>query len=115
MIDAGPSLKAADGLRGSAVSAYLSQTGWRTRPSRVDGISIFSRELPGLDEPVEFILPVTGDFDEEHRRIADALRTLEGVEKRSLFVIADDIRKLSSNAEPTSRNPQRSPGFAEDD
>ena len=114
MIDAGPSLRAAEGLKGTAVATYVSTRGWDGRPSRVDGISIFSKVLPGLDVPVEFILPLIPGFDDEQRRIADALRTLQGVERRPLELIADDIRKMSGKA-GESRPAYRAPGFAEDE
>jgi len=92
MIDALPSLKAAEGLSGSEVAAYLLRKGWAASPSRVKGFSIFSKDVDGADEPIEIILPVTRGFDEECRRIADALRTIGGVEGRPVSVVAHEIR-----------------------
>src|ERR1043166_2736746 len=75
--------------------AYLIAHGWTARPSRVDGISIVSKKIRGADRPAEFILPVKPGFDDEHRRIADALRTIAAVEGRSVARVADDIRQAS--------------------
>src|SRR5947209_1555875 len=58
MIDAGPSLEAAKGLAGTELLNYLLAKGWTARPSRIDGISIVSKNVPGADGPAEFILPV---------------------------------------------------------
>src|SRR5215468_6637941 len=93
MIDAGPSLRAAEGLTGSAFAAYLSQKEWLARPSRVDGISILSKAMQGADQPVEFILPVVPGFTDERLRIADALRSVAAVEGRSVDAVADDVRR----------------------
>jgi len=115
IIDAGPSLAAAVGLSGPDVANYLRRTGWVVQPSRVEGVSISSKRLPGLDEPVEFILPMKPGFDDEQRRIADALRTLQGVERRPLALIADDIRRTAGEIERESKPAYRAPGFAEDE
>ena len=92
MIDAGPSLEAAKGLTGAKLLGYLLAKGWTARPSRIDGISILSKEVPGADEPVLFILPVKPGWEEEERRVADALRTLEAVERRPMSRIVADVR-----------------------
>jgi hypothetical protein len=92
MIDAGPSLEAAKGLTGAALLGYLEAHGWTARPSRIDGIAIISRELPGADRPLEFPLPVKPGWEEEERRIADALRVLESVERRPMSKIVADVR-----------------------
>ena len=42
MVDAGPSLFAAEGLPASALATYLRSAGWSLRPSRVEGVSILS-------------------------------------------------------------------------
>jgi DNA-binding phage protein len=78
MIDAGPSYQAAEGLSAAELSTYLVACGWSARPSRVDGISIFSNDIRGASQAVEFILPVKPGFDDEQRRIADALRSKIG-------------------------------------
>lgn len=96
MIDAGPSLKAAEGLRATDLLAYLVGNGWSARPSRVDGVSILSKDIPGADRAAEFILPVKPGFDEEQRRIADALRTIEAVEERPMSTIVNDVRRVAA-------------------
>jgi hypothetical protein len=93
MIDAAPSLKAAEGISGPELAAYLVANGWSVRPSRVDGISIFTMHVHGSDQPVEFILPVKPGFDDERRRIADALRVISAIEGRREANIADDIQR----------------------
>jgi len=91
MIDAGPSLKAAERLRAADVLTYLIRNGWSSRPSRVDGISLLSKAVPGADRPAEFILPIKPGFDEEQKRIADAIRIIGQIEDRSEIAIADQI------------------------
>jgi hypothetical protein len=81
MIDATASLRAAEQLPAEALIEYLRATGWSSRPSRVKGIAIFSKRIPGADNPVQFILPVEPKFPEEKRRVADALRTLAQIEE----------------------------------
>jgi hypothetical protein len=93
MIDATPSLLAAEKISVSALTSYLRATGWSMRPSRIDGIAILSKEIPGAESAVEFILPTVPGSEEEHRRIADALRTIEAVEERSLADIVDDVSR----------------------
>jgi len=93
MIDAGPSLRAAKGLTGSAFAAYLLQKEWSARPSRVEGISILSKGVKGSDQAVEFILPIGLGFTDEHLRIADALRSVATVEGRSVEAVANDVRQ----------------------
>jgi hypothetical protein len=77
-------------------AAYLLQKRWSGRPSRVDGISIFTKAVEGADEPVEFILPVVPGFTDERLRIADALRTVAAVEDRSVDAVADEIRQVAN-------------------
>jgi hypothetical protein len=62
----------------------------------VKGISILSKVLPGVEEPIKFILPDVPGFTDEHRRVADALRTIEAIEKRSLQSIVDDVRRVAA-------------------
>jgi hypothetical protein len=95
MIDAGPSLRAAEGLPAAALLTYLRSNGWTAEPSRVEGIAILSKMLPGAKEPVIFILPEGPGFGDEQRRVADALRTIEAVEERPMSIIVDDVRKLA--------------------
>jgi hypothetical protein len=95
MIDATPSLEAAKGLTGIGLVNYLVSHGWTAQPSRIDGISIVSKEISGADRPAEFILPVKPGWEDEHRRIADALRTIEAIEGRPLKQIANDVRSSS--------------------
>jgi hypothetical protein len=100
MIDAGPSLTAAEGLSAAELLTYLLARGWAARPSRVDGVSILSKTIQGAKEPAEFILPINSNLDEEQRRIADALRTIAGVERRSVESVADDIRRAAPEPKP---------------
>ncbi len=93
MIDAGPSLESAAGLSGTALLTYLLAQGWTARPSRVDGISIVSKEVPGASAAAEFILPVKPGFEDEHRRVADALRTIAAIEKCSEASVAAAARR----------------------
>src|SRR6266704_2094985 len=99
MIDAGPSLRAAEGISGLAFVAYLLGKGWSARPSRVDGISILSKSVRGSAEPAEFILPVVSGFSDQQRRVADGLRTVAGLEGRSVANIADEIRQSGGATE----------------
>jgi hypothetical protein len=96
MIDAGPSLRAAEKLPASALLTYLRTTGWMVRPSRVKGISILSKTFPEAEEPIQFILPDVPGFTDEQRRVADALRTIEAVEERPLQSIVDDVRLVAA-------------------
>src|SRR3954462_10195418 len=91
MVDAGPSLFAADGLPASVLAAYLRSTGWNMRPSRVGGVLILSKMFPEAAEPVEFILPANSGFGDERRRVADALRVIQSLEERSLSEILRDV------------------------
>jgi len=113
MIDANPSLEAAEGLTGAGLLDYLVANGWTAQPSRIDGISILSKDVPGADRPVEFILPVKPGWEEEQRRVADALRTIAAVERRSLAEIADDVRSIMAPAEQAAGRATME-GFAED-
>jgi hypothetical protein len=94
MIDAGPSLQAAEGLSAARLLAYLVAKGWTARPSRIEGISILSREV-GADRPAEFVLPIAPGSDDEQRRVADALRTIGQIEGRSEASVADDVRSFA--------------------
>jgi hypothetical protein len=91
MVDAGPSLFAAEGLPAFVLAAYLRSTGWSVRPSRVGGVSILSKIFAEAAEPVEFILPEISGFGDERRRVADALRVIQSLEERSLSEILRDI------------------------
>ena len=66
--------------------------GWTVRPSRMKGVSILSKDLPGASQAAEFILPVDSGFADENRRIADALRALAVIERRSEAEIAKEVR-----------------------
>jgi xanthine dehydrogenase YagT iron-sulfur-binding subunit len=91
MIDSGPRLRTAARLSAAALANYLKSTGWTVRPSRVEGVSIFSKRLFGANEPVHVLLPELPAIEEEHHRIADALRTIEAVEGRPIWTIVDQI------------------------
>lgn len=95
MIDAGPSLEAAKGLPAADLLHYLLQSGWTARPSRVEGISIVSKDDAGFDKPILFILPVTPGWEDEQRRVADALRTVEAIEQRPMASIVNDVHALA--------------------
>ena len=96
MIDAGPSLEAAKALPATELLNYLLGRGWSARPSRIDGISIVSKEVAGADKPALFILPVKPGWEDEQRRVADALRTISAIEGRPMTSIVDDARELAS-------------------
>jgi hypothetical protein len=98
MIDAVPSLRAAEGLPAAAMLAYLRSTGWTAKPSRVPGVTVLSKDFPDADEPIHIVLPDVAGFADEHRRVADALRTIEAVEERSLQSIVDDVRKVAAKS-----------------
>src|SRR5215211_5869649 len=93
MIDAEPSLRAAEGLTGSALAQYLRSKGWAARSSRVPGVTILSKMLPEAEKPVQIVLPEVSGFSDEQRRVADALRTIEAVEERPMLAIVKDIRR----------------------
>jgi hypothetical protein len=103
MIDSEPSLRIAEGLSGSKLAAYLLTQGWSARPSRVPGISILSKPIPGSPEPAEFILPVAQGFDDETRRVADALRAIEVVESRPMIMIANEVRRAPATMKTSSK------------
>jgi hypothetical protein len=95
MIDAGPSLEAAKMLPAADLLHYLLGRGWTARPSRVEGISIISKDVPGADKPILFILPVQPGWEDEQRRVADALRTVSAIEGRPMTSIVDDVRRFA--------------------
>lgn len=95
MIDATPSILAAEKVSISALMSFLRTTGWTARPSHVEGISILSKDVPGATRPVQFILPARAGFSDEHRRIADALRTIAAIEGRSEESIAQEVRRYA--------------------
>ena len=99
MIDATPSFEAAVGLKGRDLAGYLSRRGWSEGPSRIEGISIFAKAVPGAEQSVKLILPVRAGFDDEARRVADALRTLAQIEGRTEVEIATELRGSLSKEE----------------
>jgi hypothetical protein len=103
MIDAGPSLRAAEGLPSSELVAYLRSNGWTSRSSRVAGVTILSKTLPDVDQPIQIVLPEVPGFSDEHRRVADALRTIEAVEERPIVAIVADVRSLGTSASELAR------------
>jgi hypothetical protein len=106
MIDAGPSLRAAERLPAPALLSYLRSTGWTVRPSRVKGISILSKTFPEAEEPIQFILPDSPGFTDEQRRVADALRTIEAIEDRPLQSIVNDVRRVAAKNLKRGRVPR---------
>src|SRR5258708_4200713 len=109
MINASPSLELAEALSGSALAAYLVKNGWSERPSKVEGISILSKQLSGSTNSVELVLPVVPGFIDENRRVADALRAVEATEGRSMKSIFDDVHRLlvAQNASLEAQPPKR--------
>jgi chromosomal replication initiation ATPase DnaA len=91
MINASPSLELAEVLSGASLATYLMKNGWSARPSKIEGISILSKQLGGSAESVELILPIVPGFTDEKRRVADALRTVEAIEGRPMKSIVDDV------------------------
>jgi hypothetical protein len=92
MIDASPSLEAAEGVSAIELGQYLVARGWTAIPARTEGVSIFSKELPGADGPVELVLPNKEGFRDANRRVADALRTVAQIEGRSESAVAEEVR-----------------------
>ena len=97
MINSCLSFRAAERFSGTALASYLRSAGWTVQPSRTDGVSIFSKRLAGADEPVHVLLPELPGIEDEHHRIADALRTIEVVEARPIWTIVDQIIGDSGN------------------
>ncbi|MHB8269007.1 ImmA/IrrE family metallo-endopeptidase [Bradyrhizobium sp.] len=104
MIDATASLRAAEQISATTLIEYLRANGWSSRPSRVDGIAIFSKRIPGADNPVQFILPIESAFDEEQRRVADALRTIAQIEGISEDQIAERVQQLARASSSVSED-----------
>jgi Zn-dependent peptidase ImmA (M78 family) len=98
MIDASPSLEAAKGISGKDLFAYLNAEGWTAAPSKVDGIMILSKEIPGSDQRAEFIIPIKTGFNDEEKRVADALRTIAQIQGRSEVQIAESVQQASGNS-----------------
>lgn len=98
MIDASPSLEAAKGISGRELLVYLEGKGWKARPSKVDGISIVSKEFPGANERAEFIVPIKAGFSDEQRRIADALRTIAQIDGCSEAEIASKVKEAKAKS-----------------
>jgi hypothetical protein len=96
MIDAGPSLRAAEGLRGAVLAHYLRSVGWSAQPSRVSGVTILTKTIPDAEKPILIVLPEKPGFSDEQRRVADALRTIEAIEERPMSQIADDARAVAA-------------------
>jgi hypothetical protein len=105
MIDAGPSLKAAERVSGRALATYLLTQGWAVRPSRVEGVSILSKHIDSSDEPVEFILPLKSDASDGPQRVADALRTVAAVENRSIQEVVRAVQDSTRDAVPMPVTP----------
>jgi hypothetical protein len=95
MIDATASLKVAEHISAATLIKYLRETGWSSRPSRIEGIAIFSKSVSGADKPLQFILPVEPTFPDEQRRVADALRTIAQIEGCSEAQVAERAQKAA--------------------
>jgi predicted flap endonuclease-1-like 5' DNA nuclease len=109
MTDATVSLESAAGLSASALGEYLKHAGWSIRPSRVRGMAIYARTFPSADEPIRILLPAASGMHEEHRRVADALRTIEMVEERPILAIVDDIREIARKSSAAVRSARAIP------
>jgi hypothetical protein len=96
VIDASPSLEAARGVSGKHLLTYLREQGWTAGPSKVDGIMILSKDMPGSDLRAEFVVPVKSGFSDEERRIADALRTIAQMQGCSEAQIAASVQELAN-------------------
>ncbi|MFZ1885007.1 MAG: ImmA/IrrE family metallo-endopeptidase [Rhodoplanes sp.] len=92
MIDASPSLRAAEEINVTELASYLVANGWTVMPSRNESISVFSKNIEGTDEPITIVLPKKEGFADDHRRVADALRTLAQMESQSEMAVAQSIR-----------------------
>lgn len=103
MIDARPSLHAAAGLPAVAVAKYLRSTGWKAQRSQVIGVTVLVKALPNVAEPIRIVLPEKASLDDERRRVADALRTLEAFEERSVQTIADEVRQIANGTISASK------------
>lgn len=110
MIDAGPSMRAAAGLSGRAMADYLIAKGWRVRHSRIKEFLIFTWPTESNPEGILLVLPVAPGIDEEHLRVADALRTVGAVEGRDVFAVARDALRFEPSAPPVFAT-----GFADGD
>ena len=86
-----PSSQTARTVSTTELAKYLQSTGWAVRPSDVKGVSVFSKTVLGVDEPVHIWLPKLQGVGEDYRRIADALRTIAAVEERPILTIVDQI------------------------
>jgi hypothetical protein len=107
MIDAAPSLQAAKGISGSDLLSYLEAEGWTATPSKVEGIMILSREIPGADQRAEFIVPAKAGFNDEVRRVADALRTVSQIEGCPEAWIAEKVVQFADRKRAASEDPHR--------
>jgi glutaredoxin/glutathione-dependent peroxiredoxin len=104
MINAEPSLVAAQGLSGRKVASFLRERGWTAQASKIDGISIFSKDVLDADGTVDLVLPVKPGFVDELQRVADALRVVAQIEGQSEAQIADEIRSTLSDKMSTLRS-----------
>lgn len=93
MIDAEPSLRAANEISVSTLAAYLQSAGWELSSLGGRSARILLKVLPNADAPIHIVLPLEAGIEDERRRVAEALRTLEVVEERPIFAIVDAIQK----------------------
>jgi hypothetical protein len=71
------------------------------------GIAIFSKRVSGADNPVQFILPVEPAFDEERRRVADALRTIAQIEQCPEAWVAEKVVQRADSERAYSEHASR--------
>lgn len=95
MIDATASLQVAEQIPAAMLIKYLRTMGWSSRPSRVQGVAIFSKRVSGADNPLQFVLPVEPTFPDEQRRVADALRIISQLEGCSVAQIAEKVQQVT--------------------
>ena len=91
MIDATDSFQAAAKITSGQLVAYLAKKRWTITPSRMEGVSIASKQIEGMDELVLFPIPMAENVPDAAARLADALRTLAAVEQRSEVAVGDAI------------------------
>ena len=112
MIDATSSQEAARGLSGGEFAAYLAARGWRSLGSRVEEMLFLSKRFEPSGETAELVLPLDDAGADYNLRIADALRTVAGVEGRDVFAVANEIRRdtLPQLAAPVVAGPAEERG-----
>jgi hypothetical protein len=68
---------------------------------------ILSREIPGADQRAEFIVPAKAGFNDEVRRVADALRTVSQIEGCLEARIAEKVVQFADRKSAASEDSHR--------